>query len=361
MRFLPNLLGESGDVMRQVFKDAAQQEQFERDGYLTFDLLGPEEVEELKGLYAALGEKEVPSYGFHVSLDHSNRGGVSELTQRLYALLEPKVEQIFFDHQVFTASFVAKEPNPKGVVPPHQDWTFVDESEYWSATLWTPLVDVDMDNGALGVIKGSHKFFDWPRCSPSPQFKTPLGPHMFSIFPYLEIVPLKAGQSIMFDNRTLHASPPNTTEETRLAVGIGITHKDAQLCHHYLLPGTPEPQVESYRIEREFFLQYNNGILSQLHEEGTKPESWPVLSSYPLSLPSFSAEEMQVMIKSHPGNVINGPLIEKMARLFGYNLDGSKQEEAKTEPKPEPQPAMQSAASATPTKRGFFSRLFGKG
>lgn len=340
--------------MQQIFKDAAQQEQFERDGYIVLDLLNADEVTYMVDFYHAHTPAEKPSYGFHVSLDDQDRAQSNAVTTELYQLLTPKVEAIFQDFQIFTASYVIKEPNPKGVVPPHQDWTFVDESQYWSATLWTPLVDVDMDNGCLGVIKGSHKFFDWPRCSPSPQFKTPLGEHMFAIFPYLQLVPLKAGQCIMFDNRTIHASPPNTSATTRLAAGIGVTHKDAQLFHHYLLPNVQPETIEVYSITRDFFLQYNNGGLSDLHNQGGKIEGWDSVAQYPLTLPRFTGEELQNKIKSHPENVINIPLIEKMARLFNYNMDGSKKEEAKAAE------AAPAAPVAAEPKRGFFSRLFSR-
>jgi ectoine hydroxylase-related dioxygenase (phytanoyl-CoA dioxygenase family) len=342
-------------TMRQIFKDAAQQAQFERDGYIVLDLLDADEVAHLKGFYASHTPAEKPSYGFHVSLDDKDRNQSHAVTEELYRVLTPKVAAWFQDFQIFTASYVIKETNPKGVVPPHQDWTFVDESQYWSATLWTPLVDVDMDNGALGVIKGSHLFFDWPRCSPSPQFKTPLGEHMFTIFPYLQLVPLRAGQSIMFDNRTIHGSPPNTTDHPRLAAGIGITHQDAQLFHHSLMPNVSPQTIEVFSITRDFFLQYNNGSLSDLHNSGGTITGWESVARYPLELPRFSGEELQARIKSHPENVVNVPLIEKMARLFNYNLDGSKKEE----PQAQTPPPVQPPAAPAP-KRGFLSRLFSR-
>jgi hypothetical protein len=47
--------------MQQLLKDAALQAQFERDGYLVLDLLGPEEVAHLKEFYAAHTPVEKPS------------------------------------------------------------------------------------------------------------------------------------------------------------------------------------------------------------------------------------------------------------------------------------------------------------
>jgi ectoine hydroxylase-related dioxygenase (phytanoyl-CoA dioxygenase family) len=84
------------------------------------------------------------------------------------------MQQHMYDAQVFTASYVVKEPNPLSVVPVHQDWSFVDdEGEYCSTTCWIPLMDVNEENGALGIVTGSNNYYDVIRASPSPQT-----PHM---------------------------------------------------------------------------------------------------------------------------------------------------------------------------------------
>ena len=120
-------------------------------------------------------------------------------------------------------------------MPPHQDWSFVeDEKKYCSVTCWIPLQDVNMENGCIGVIKGSNRFFSNVRPSPSPQVETPLKNHMYTIFPYLELQEMKAGEALIFDNRTFHASPPNTTDSARVAVGLGFTQSEAEIRHYYL-------------------------------------------------------------------------------------------------------------------------------
>lgn len=334
--------------MKPVFKDPELQAQFDQNGYVKIPLLGEEDVKKLRDFYASL-EKEIPDYGFHVSMDVKNRDQVIRVSEELKAVLGAQCDRFFQDYRIFTGSYVVKEPNPKGVVPPHQDWTFVDETEYWSATLWTPLQDVDMHNGALGVIHGSSTFFDFSRPSPSPQTPTPLGPHMFSIFPYLDVIEMKAGEALVFNNQTIHASPPNTTENTRLACGIGITHKDAKLYHHYNVPGTDPAQVEVYEIEPDFFLEFNNGMLSEMYNQGKKPEGQKVVRTYELGERNVSNEELMAMIKAHPDAQINGPLIEKMAKLFGYNMDGSKKEE--------PQPEPVTAGNGQPERVGLLGRL----
>ena len=105
-----------------------------------------------------------------------------------------------------------KAPGEDSYTYPHQDWTFVDSPDYFSMTVWVALVDTHEQNGALGFIRGSHRFFDKPIGSPSPEFQTCPQGHEALLYEYLEFVPLKAGEAVVFDNRTIHGATPNRTD-----------------------------------------------------------------------------------------------------------------------------------------------------
>ena len=234
---------------------------------------------------------------------------------------------MFSNAKVFTASFVIKDPNPKGVVPIHQDWTFVDkEGEYNSITAWIALVDMNIDIGTLGAIKGSHTYFKHTRPSPSPQASTPLANQQFSLFPYLQTMDIKAGEAIIFDNRTFHASPPNTTDKLRVAVGLGFTQLEAQLCHYYLKPDGNKNRLLKYKVDEDFFIKYDNARLSAMYEQGETIEDYELTEEVEYRLPVFSNEQILDMVKGS-GNIMNLPLIEKLAIIFNYNPNGSKKEE----------------------------------
>lgn len=324
--------------MRPIFKDPQLQQDFEANGFVKLQVLDAEDIETLLAFYQTLDNSHRTDYGFHVSLDNQDRAFVDAVSQKIRSVIQPKAEAYLDRCKVFTSSFVIKEPGPKAIVPPHQDWTFVDESKFDSCTFWVPLQDVHMDNGALGVIPGSHKFFDHHRPSPSPQAKSALSDHIFTIFPYLKIIDMKAGEALVFNNRLIHASPPNTTEVPRIAAGIGITQEEAELEHHYQLPGTEPAQLERFRVDETFFLQMNNANLGELYEKGAKPTGWTSLGTSERKTTELTGEEIQALIKTVPGNSINGPLIEKMAILFNYNLDGTPKK-AQSEPEPAPNTA----------------------
>lgn len=297
----------------KLFRDLAQQTAFEKDGFVVVDLFGAAEVAELLSFYASLENAPTPQQGFQVSLDDQNPEFVQRVTKKLIAAAGPSIDRHFEDHQIFTASFVTKGTSARGFVPPHQDWTFVDESQFWSATVWCPLVDVSAKNGGLAVLKGSHLLYDHVRPSPSPQYAPPFAAQLFSIFPYMRIVELRAGQAVVFNNQTLHASPPNTQEKTRIAFGVGVTHRAAQLRHYYLLPGTTDV-MEGYEVSSAFFYSYNNARLAALHQEGQRPTGLNSIGRFTLRSRQYTNDELVRKIEA-AGNTRDEALLERVAGL----------------------------------------------
>lgn len=317
--------------MKALFKDESHQEFFNHNGFLKLPALNTEQLEALKSLYTELNLNDDMGYGFHVGMDNRDKSLVAHMVESIKNICVSSVEDYLHETQLFTASFVIKEPNPKGVVPPHQDWSFVeDEEEYCSVTCWIPLQDVNMDNGCIGVIKGSNNFFTNHRPSPSPQIDTPLKEHMFTIFPFLDLIEMKAGEALFFNNKTIHASPPNTTNAPRLAVGLGFTQKEAKICHCNLKAGTTDTLLK-YKIDKEFFLKYDNAQLSRMYDEGKMIEGYDIIEELPYEIDKLSAEEFTALMQE-AGNTYNAPLVEKMAKLFNYNPDGTKKEVSQQEP-----------------------------
>ena len=308
--------------MNSIFKDSALQQRFEKDGYIKAPLLDPVDIGVLSTYYQDQQLDSKIDGGFHISLDNQSERLVKTISHTLENILSPYADRIFNDYKIFTSSYVIKEPGRKNIVPPHQDWSFVDEKEHYSATCWIPLVDVNEENGALGVIKGSHAIFSHPRSSPSPQSKSPLSDHIFTLFPYVDIIEMKAGECLIFDNRLIHASPPNLTQNPRLAVGIGVTGKDVQLKHYYQTPEIEPIQLQVFNIDRNFFTFYNNKRLSDLFDEGNTPQDIPITETLARVIPSFTKEEMNTIISKLDGVTYNTPLMEKLAALFNYSVDG---------------------------------------
>lgn len=368
--FLKALAGPRFDGLSQhshlhyapLFKDADSQKKFEKDGFVKVPLLNESEVTQLRDYYHSLQHDHIGAYGFHISLENKSQDYVNGVFEKLFATFVPKLNALLNEYKTFTASYVIKEAGLQNIVPPHQDWSFVDERNFCSATVWVPLMDVNKNNGALGVIRGSHRLLNYPRSSPSPQAKSILSDHAFTLFPFVEIVDMKAGEALIFDNRLVHASPPNTTGISRIAAGIGITQKDAVLRHYYQVPG-PDERIEVYEVDQAFFPKYNNGVMSALFDQGRRPEKLKCIKAYKKNLPRFSSEEMKALIISLEGVKENKTLMAELAGLYNYNPDGtpkqrpSKKEELTIEVK---QPVEEKVAevqeSAWRDNRTFFQK-----
>jgi hypothetical protein len=126
---------------------------------------------------------------------------------------------------------------------------------------------------------------------------------MFSLFPYFDLIPMKAGEALIFDNRTFHASPPNITNFPRLAVGLSFTQATAELRHYYLKPGTKN-RLLKYKIDTDFFTKYDNGSLSKMYDEGKLIEDYEMMEEIPFVWEDLSKAEMKNRVLS-TGNVYN--------------------------------------------------------
>jgi ectoine hydroxylase-related dioxygenase (phytanoyl-CoA dioxygenase family) len=330
-----------------IFKNPETQKFFDENGYVKLPALSEAEVSELMAFHESVRFKDEAGFGFHISMDQQDKGLVKNILDKLLEVGFPKIQQHLLDAKAFVGSFVIKEPNPTSVVPVHQDWSFVeDEEKHCSITCWIPLVDVNIDNGALGVIKGSHQYFKNFRPSPSPQVPSPISEHMFSIFPYLQLIEMKAGEVLFFDNRTFHGSPPNTTDKPRIAFGIGITNADAKLIHYNLKPDGKNDTVFKYYIDQDFFLKYENSRLSKMFDKKELIEGYKVEEELPFILPKFTSDELITLIKS-TGNEFNVPMCEKLAKLFSNRMDESPKEkepaapEVQEAPAPAPEPVVE--------------------
>jgi ectoine hydroxylase-related dioxygenase (phytanoyl-CoA dioxygenase family) len=108
----------------------------------------------------------------------------------------------------------------------HQDWTFVDEPEFTSATVWCPLVDVDESNGTLVLYRGSHLL--GPSWRGSPRLPSRFDGQEDEIrSAHGTPVRCRAGQAVVYDHRVVHWSGPNRSEDPPQATPLIHLHAEA--------------------------------------------------------------------------------------------------------------------------------------
>ncbi|MFT5779124.1 MAG: hypothetical protein ACI837_002081 [Crocinitomicaceae bacterium] len=280
-----------------MFFDPAMDRRMVEDGYLVLPFLKDEEIESFKTLYTKWHPehpKEFFKSYFDPRMDYKK-----EVEKSIIALFDDRMSDIFRNYNAFGGLFVVKPPNQEGHLPPHQDWSFVDEKINWTINMWCPLEDVDASNGNITVLKGSHQFKETIRGVGTPdiyrdQWKL--------IEKNMESIPMKAGEAIFFFHGILHGSTLNTTPNSRVSMGLTLTPEESQHRFHYMTVENKKQQLECFETIPEFYIEY-----------ATKRGARPTL---PSTFQSFDFTPIQrdfliEKIRSVNGSVVLDPIPEK--------------------------------------------------
>ena len=150
-----------------LFKDTASQHDFDQDGYAVLPaVLDSRQVAAVRELYHGTVTDKIEDQ-MYFSVAHAKKEAAILVDREIRAILNEPVERRFQDPITSCYQFIVKAPSGKHVLPPHQDLTAVMEPEERAAMVWIPMVDVDENSGAVGLVRGSHRFFDDVRCSPT--------------------------------------------------------------------------------------------------------------------------------------------------------------------------------------------------
>ena len=283
---------------RRVLRDDRLQQELNENGFVTLPLLGSDEIGRLKELFrqSTGGRVENTAYGMYIGLEETDLERKRAVIEQVLGTILPRANELFIDCKPHLGSFLVKAPGADSYTYPHQDWTFVDSPEYRSMTVWTALVDVDENNGALGFVRSSHTFFDHPIGSPSPDFATCAQGHEAILYEYLQFVSLRAGEAVVFDNRTIHGATPNRTDQLRLAVAIGMTPREAQLYHYFLLPQSLRGscrRLAKLKVDCGFFERNTVASLKKLYDANQMPGDCEIASLTDDEFQPFSSQEIR--------------------------------------------------------------------
>lgn len=239
-----------------IFKNAEDEKQYIESGYVKKMLLRPDEVSYL--LNELLKLKPDDNYApdrasnYHCTFLDTNETYKRATNALFKSFFNPVVEQHFNDYHVWNANFYVKPPGA-GKFEIHQNWTHVKEEKYTSFTIWCPLVDTTLENGTIAVVPGSHKI--------RPDIATMDVPYYFAEFEdklvekYLEPVPCKAGECVIFEDGVIHFSDINKSAQPRYALQILIGPRYSTPVYYYYNPGEPAKGFEVFEIDEEFFMR----------------------------------------------------------------------------------------------------------
>lgn len=215
-------------------------------GYAVLDLLTPDHVAALADLFTREHPEEIK--GFMASV-HMRDGEVRQrVNEGIGSILRGPLDMAMRDYRPLGGSFIAKAKGYPEPLRPHQDWTIVEEDRFRSFNVWIPLCDVDERNGAIRVLPGSHR---WLKDVRGPNTPTPWAGVQTTLWEATRVLPMKAGQALVYDHRLIHASGPNNSSQARVAAVFGVTHRFAELRYHFLR----DQQIETYRSHVRFMVE----------------------------------------------------------------------------------------------------------
>lgn len=230
------------------FHSTQHQEAFDRLGYLRVPFLDDAALAELRDLWQEVGPTSVDGIWSNIhDLEPDVNRRIDETIRRLFAR---PAAQVFDQARLGGSSFLVKGTGPDSASTPHQDWNNVEEDRTLSVSIWVPLVDVDESNGALQVIPGSH------RCRPS--IRSLDTPSLYLDFtdelePYLQAVPARAGDAVLYAHNLFHGSRPNHSERIRVSAVAGVTHEQSRLVHYRRVDDHSPDTFDVFEVESDFY------------------------------------------------------------------------------------------------------------
>jgi phytanoyl-CoA hydroxylase len=259
----------------------AQREAYQRDGFLVVpDLLGPEELTELREIIAELvaGAAAVDAHTAVYDLEPGHTRAAPKVRRiktphevhpafyevvRRPAVLEVLTRLIGPDLRLHSSKLNMKSARYGSPVEWHQDWAFYPHTNDDVLAIGVMLDDMDLDNGPLLVTPGTHKGPVWNHHGEDGRFCGLVDPADI-LQEIATAVPLtgRAGSMSFHHVRSLHGSALNTSTRSRNLLLYGIAAADA-----WPLLGVPD------------FDEFNRRLLHG------KPTLEPRMTSVPVRLP----------------------------------------------------------------------------
>lgn len=276
-----------------IFKDKEIQTRFDRDGYAVIDFISKTDTEFVaKKFYELHPELPRGFYAAAINADDAFKQEIYEHTEKIFG---NAIDAHFENYKKLGSTYLCKAPGAESKVNVHQDWTTVDETQYYSATIWVPLLDTSEENGALRVLPGSHLFFNYYRSNNIP---VAYRNNEELLWNSMTTVPMKAGQAFILNHAVLHGSSANLSAKERLVVAYALAPKDAKLVFYHKNAGDKTDRIEKFDMPDDFFQRYYN--------LGGRPQFGVSVKEFDYPVPMASTAEIIQLIKNAQKNQTDG-------------------------------------------------------
>lgn len=278
--------------MRAVFKNPELEEHFIKHGYCLVQLLEPSDLALLEEIYYSNRVQE------QAAIERTTATQDQDISRNIKRLageaVSNRLKKYLLNYRMFFSGFITKNPGKPSKMRLHQDPTFVDETKYKAMNVWSPLVDVDAGNGAVCIIPNSDKFFKGFRGQPARQYDfDDIAEEVMSKFG--KLMPMKAGQSLIYDTSLFHFSLENVSGKIRIANTTIMLPEEATPIYYY--HNKALDTLDIYEVSDDFMVRHYSEYLKKGKVEET------LLSRGPYKAPqkvSFSEFEEKYNLYNQP-------------------------------------------------------------
>jgi ectoine hydroxylase-related dioxygenase (phytanoyl-CoA dioxygenase family) len=262
-------------------RDPELARQLDTAGYAVVPLLDEATVGEVCEAYREIAPPG--DHGLAIDYMRPDRTVMRRLRERLEPVWSAHLPQLFVDPIVAMCTMVTKHPGDQSGMFLHEDRTFVDESRTRAYTVWVPLVPVGpgLDNGGLQIVPGSHRLPTGLAGSNTPDLIRPFEDELRR---HLVDVAAGAGDAVVYDTRTLHASRPNLTDVPRPALTFAVVPGGEAIVH--VVASSPTHR-RVHAVGPDFFVDHHPREI-----EVQMPEDCPVIDEFDVDDPSLTAEDV---------------------------------------------------------------------
>lgn len=203
-----------------ILRDPTLDRTLARDGYVLVDLLRDDEVAQLRAEWSRHIATHPPVWdptGLAASIRHPEQAWAAH--RAIHRVVAEPIAALTVDRQCFMSTYLTKRAGSERL-PEHLDWRLVAEPEELTHGCWIALSEISADDGALGVLPGSHRLVDFDRTPEDPGHdwcNELVGNSAPSA-----LIEMSAGQAVLFDHRVVHFSNANDGTQLRGAANLGL-------------------------------------------------------------------------------------------------------------------------------------------
>lgn len=194
---------------------------FRTQGFLgPFVLCSPEEMAAMRADIEAVLAADPPDHKTRIHNRHLDSHLIYELSTHP-AIIERMQCLYGSDLLLWRTNFFVKEPGAKEI-PWHQDHNYWPLEPPIIASAWIAVDEATVENSCLQIIPGSHrKTLPHIEATEDMVFQEMGDPDYIDTTQALDLE-MKAGEFILFNERTVHHSEPNRSQKRRLGLAVRV-------------------------------------------------------------------------------------------------------------------------------------------